>query len=282
MPVPVQFRSRIQRSRSRELPSLAAVSVLLFVVGCGALDGGRGWGEDALWPVDLPRVGRAARDALFDRATLAPLAGAAVFAIDDFDNRASDWAVKHTPIFGSTNDARDASDCLKDVLLAEAVVTAVLTPSGDTSGEWLCAKLKGGVVEIGAVAATYSATDLVKDLTDRQRPDRSGDNSFPSAHASASAACATLGNRNLDHLDFLGGARPVLEVVNAVLVTSVGWARVEAGRHHPSDVLVGMALGHFVAAFIHDGFLNLPEDGRVDIDAFASESGAGLALSIRF
>jgi hypothetical protein len=74
----------------------------------------------------------------------------------------------------------------------------------------------------------------------------------------------------------------VLGVANTALAMSVGWARVEAGRHHPADVLAGMALGHFMAVFIHDAFLNLPEDGRVDVDAFASDMGTGLALSFRF
>ncbi len=277
-------RPRRREGRPVFLPVfvLAGLSALLFLAGCGTLDSGRGWGQDALWPVDLQRVGQAAQGALFNVKTLAPLAAAAVFAIDDFDDRASDWAVRHTPVFGSEGNARDASNYLKDVLLAEVILTATATPSGDTTGEWLSAKLKGGAVEAGAVAATYSLTGLVKDLTDRQRPDRSGDNSFPSAHASSAAAYATLSSRNLGHFDSLEGVRPVLDAANVGLTLSVSWARVEGGRHHPSDVLAGMALGHFVAAFIHDGFLNLPEDGRVAIDAFPVETGAGLALSFRF
>ena len=40
------------------------------------------------------------------------------------------------------------------------------------------------------------------------------------------------------------------------------WARVEAGKHHPSDVLVGWALGNFVGetaalAFFNDTTMNL-------------------------
>jgi len=276
------WKRGVRRLFSGSVSVLATFSALISIAGCGTLSGGRGWGQDALWPVDLDRIRRAARDALFDAETLVPLAGAAVFAIDDYDNRASEWAVKHTPVFGSVSAAGDASNCLKDVLLTEAIVTGISTPSGDSLDEWLPAKLKVAAVEVGAVAAVYSGTDLIKDLTDRQRPDRSGDTSFPSGHASAAAAYATLSNRNLGYIDFPDDVRPVLGVANTLLVMSVGWARVEAARHHPSDVLVGMALGHFLAAFIHDGLLNLPEDGRVDVDAFASEAGAGLSLSFRF
>lgn len=272
----------IFRFRSWPVFVFTGLSALLLGAGCGTLENGRGWGQDALWPVDSQRVVRAARDALLDPGTLIPLAGAAVFAIDDFDNRASDWAARHNPLFGSEDGASDASDYLKHALQAEAIATALATPSGDTTEEWLSAKLRGGVVEAGAVAAAAGLTGLFKDVTDRQRPDRSGDNSFPSGHATYGGAYATLSNRNLGYIDSLDEVRPAFEAANTVLAVSVGWARVEAGRHHPSDVLVGMALGHFVAAFVHDAFLNLPEDGRVDVTTFPVEAGAGLALSLRF
>jgi len=42
--------------------------------------------------------------------------------------------------------------------------------------------------------------------------------------------------------------------------TATAWARVEAGKHYPSDVLAGAALAHFVTVFIHDAFLGLPND----------------------
>jgi membrane-associated phospholipid phosphatase len=32
---------------------------------------------------------------------------------------------------------------------------------------------------------------------------------------------------------------------------------LEAKKHYPSDVLAGMALGHFLGAFINDAFLGL-------------------------
>jgi membrane-associated phospholipid phosphatase len=57
---------------------------------------------------------------------------------------------------------------------------------------------------------------------------------------------------------------------------------VEGQRHYPSDVLAGAALGHFLTAFIHDAFLNLPEDGTVAFAAFPVKGGAGVELSFRF
>jgi len=262
------------------LPAVAAV--LSLIAGCGTLENGRGWGQDALWPIDGQRVARAACDAFLSPGTLVPLAGAAVFAVDGFDERVSDWAIKHTPIFGSVDRADDASTYLKQALRMEMLLMPLATPSGDTLEQWVPAKLRGYVVELGAKTATGSVVAFLKDATGRQRPDGSSDRSFPSGHASSAFSYVTLANRNLDSIDALEGIRPALEVTNLVLAAGVGWARVEAGKHYPSDVLVGAALGHFLTAFIHDAFMNLPEDSNVDFDFFPIENGGGIELAFRF
>ncbi len=258
------------------------ISISLFLGGCGTLENGRGWGQDALFPIDSERISRAAHDAFFDSQTLIPLAGALVFAIDDFDERVSDWAVKHNPIFGSEDNARDASDYLKTALEVEAVGTALATPSGDFPEEWAFSKLKGLGVELAAVGATSSVTSWLKGATDRSRPDKSDDRSFPSAHASSAFSYATLANRNLDSIDIPRTLKPALKAGNTLLATGVAWARVEGQRHYPSDVLAGAALGHFLTAFIHDAFLNLPEDSNFDFAIFPVEGGAGIELSFHF
>lgn len=254
----------------------------LALAGCGTLPNDRGWGQDAFSPIDFDRVSRAAHDAFFNTNTLAPLAGALVFCIDDFDERVSDWAIKHTPIFGSPGDARDASDDLKVALEVEAVITALATPSGDTCGEWAGSKLKGAAVELIAVGATDGMTSWLKDATDRTRPDNSSDRSFPSGHTSAAFSFITLANRNVDSIRMAPAVKPAVKAGNLILASGVGWARVEGGRHYPSDVLAGAALGHFLTAFIHDAFMNLPEDNDIYFAVFPVEGGAGIELSFRF
>ena len=69
---------------------------------------------------------------------------------------------------------------------------------------------------------------------------------------------------------------------NVVLAGGVAWARVEGRKHYPSDILFGAALGHFVTAFIHDAFLNLPDPERASLTTFPVEAGAGIQLAIRF
>jgi hypothetical protein len=198
------------------------------------------------------------------------------------DQRVSDWAMERTPIFGSEAGAQSASDYLRNGLLVEAVVVPLATPSGDTPGQWLPAKAKGYGVDLAAAATTCGVTELLKDAVERERPDGTNDSSFPSGHASAAFFSATLANRSFRHIDGLEDVRPVLDVANTALAAGVGWARVEAGKHHPADVLVGAALGYFLTAFIHDAFMNLPEDGSVDVAVVPIENGAALGLAFRF
>ena len=267
---------------SRWLILLAVVLAPLFLAGCGTLENGRGWGQDAFRPVDLERVARAGRDAFLSPATWLPLAGAGVLSLGDLDDRVSDWASTHNPLFGSQSGAENAGNYLTGVLCFEAFATALATPSGDTPDTWALAKLQGGAVELGAIGATLAVTDGLKQVSNRERPDGSDHESFPSGHTSNAFAFATLANRNLESLDFLGDARTPLQIGNTVLASGIGWARVEARKQYPSDVLFGAALGHFLTAFIHDGFMNLPTDSPVDFEVFSTGKGAGLSLCFRF
>jgi len=58
----------------------------------------------------------------------------------------------------------------------------------------------------------------------------------------------------LTHCRSLTGGTTSLRIGLASLTTGTAWARVEAGKHFPSDVLAGMALGHLIGAFINDVF----------------------------
>jgi len=270
--------------KGRETPGLLlfAVGVALAATGCGTLPDGSRWGQDAFTGFDSNRIAKATRDAFLSPHTLIPLAGAAVFAIDDFDERVSDWATDHTPVFGSEKDARDASDHLRLFLALETLATALATPSGDQAGPWAAAKVRGMAVEGAGVVATQGLTGVLQGAIGRERPNESNEHSFPSGHTSTSFAYATASNRNLDSIDLPTGVRPVLQTGNVILAGGVAWARVEGRKHYPSDVLFGAALAHFVTAFIHDAFMNLPDPDRTSLTAFPVEAGAGIQLAVRF
>ena len=259
-----------------------AISGLLLLAGCMAPQGRRGWGDDAIWPVDGHRIVKAARDALLDPQTWVPAAGALVFTVGDWDQKVSDWATEHTPIFGSQDGARQASDNLLWFLAAETPVTALATPSGDSPQEWAMAKATGLAVEYVALGINGFATDELKDAAHRERPNGANHKSFPSGHSSGAFAGATLSNRNLDSIDMPKGVRRACEIANLGLASAVAWARVEGKAHYPADVLAGAALGHFLTAFIYDAFMNLPEDNPVDVAVMPLDGGAAVSLAFRF
>jgi len=262
MKKPPRFRLRGYRAFSRLsiLGLFACVLSIGILAGCGTLPNGRRWGQDATFCPGWQLVGMAARHAAFSSETWAPAAAALVLQIDDWDEEISEWAVDNTPIFGSPQDAEDASDYLRDATGVTYLITALATPSGEDPKPWSVGKLKGLTVGVTAVLLTDGTTELVKEATDRTRPDGSDDESFPSGHTSSASAFATLANRNLQSLSLSKRNRTLLSIGFTTLAAATGWARVEAGRHFPSDVLAGYALGHFISAFFNDAFLGLEQN----------------------
>jgi membrane-associated phospholipid phosphatase len=255
--------------RSNLMVLFAVIFILFAVTGCGTLSNGKGWGQDAIYPVDLKKIPRAALNALVDPQTFVPAAGALVFGLSKWDKKVSHWATGHTPIFGSTQNAL----FLEIPLYTEVFITALATPSGNDSKDWIYSKLKGIAVEGAAELVTVGATSLLKDTTGRTRPNGSSNKSFPSGEASAAFSSVALSNRNLDSIKLPQEVKIPLKVVNILLGTGVAWARVEAGAHFPSDVLAGAAIGNFLSATVHDSFLNLPKDKTYGFSIFPLKGG---------
>jgi membrane-associated phospholipid phosphatase len=260
---------------------LAVAFILVTMTGCGTLQNGRGWGQDASYTAGLKRIPSAAYHAFFDLQTLIPAAGAVVFTVDDFDQRVSRWATTYHPIFGSQHTASQASDYLSYGLGTETFATALATPSDKDSKDWVSNKAKGLGVELGAELATAGITSLLKETTNRTRPN-GGNNSFPSGHSSGAFSSTTLANRNLNSIKMRKEVRVPLQVGNLVLATGVAWARVEAGAHYPSDVLAGAALGHFVSALMYDAFMGLPEHKSWELYVSPTKGGAMIGVSFGF
>lgn len=210
-----------------------------------------------------------------------PLLGAAAFQIEDFDRRTAHWAREHTPVFDSTNNAKDWSDDLRSASKYAHYATILVTPSGEELGDWLANKAKGAAVHAAAVSVTTAATRALKTATDRERPNGLGDESFPSGHTSASAVHTRLASRNLQSIQMPRVTRQALDVGLYALTIGTSWARIEAGWHYPSDTLAGMALGHFVASFVNDAFLGTSSHGAI-ITAAATDGGLAIEWRMRF
>ena len=258
---------------------LASLGGLLALAGCATLPNGRNWGEDATVQPGWERVGRAALAAVEAPGFWLPLAGAAVLQIDNWDHRISSWARRETPIFGSQQSATEWSDRLRSASAYAYFATVAVTPGGEEPAPWLLDKARGLIVGAAAIVVTDEESALLKRAAGRERPNGQDDESMPSSHASRSAVLTELGRRNMQWVDVSETERTVIDAGLTAVTLGTGWARVEAGFHYPSDVLVGMAIGDFNGAFFNDAFMGLPQASRV---AFALEPmHAGARLRVR-
>ena len=254
---------------------------LTAITGCGTLENGRGWGQDAIYPVKTEKISRSLYNAAVEWRTWVPAGGAVLSSLDDFDERVSEWATDYTPIFGSKDSASQMANYLLAALEAEVFVTALATPSGEDSKQWIKSKAKGLTVELGAEAATVLTTEALKDITNRSRPSGEG-SSFPSGHSTAAFSSVALANRNLESIPMSKNLRIGLEIGNELLAAAVAWARVETNAHYLSDVLAGAALGNFMGAFMYDGFMGIPEKKPFQVNIFPIRGGVAAGISFSF
>ena len=136
----------------------------------------------------------AAITAAKDPQTWIPLVGAALLQVDNADERWSEDLADDQPLFG--DDAQDVSDDLRDLATASYLITA-LAANSETYGD------KGRGLAVGAATMVLDgiASQGLKDLSGRERPDGSNDQSFPSGHASKASSRTNMAIRNLDHID---------------------------------------------------------------------------------
>ena len=241
------------------------------VAGCATTTDYGSWGGATHWPgtADLKRAAvRAASDPL----TWAPLAGALLLGVSGQDGAVSDWAAEHRPLFG--DNAADASNTLLDLTTASYAVTALVAPSASVVD-----KAKGLAVGIGTVALNHSVTRGIKNIAGRERPNGQDDKSFPSGHASNAMTRATLAAANVNYIALPKWANVSLKVGFYSMAAGTAWARVEAEKHHVTDVLVGSALGHFLATFIQEAVL---EAGHRDIAFNYVHIPDGGSISVSF
>ena len=261
------------RNTSRSLVMMLMLGVAA-ASGCATSE--RGLTARDYWPSGA-RWKQAAKNAVKSPGTWIPLIGVGVVSIDHWDQHISEWAVENTPVFGSTENASDASDYLRTSTTVAMVGTALAVPNAD--GPWE-RKPERLILEVGAVQLNNIATSILKSVTDRERPDGADDQSFPSGHASQASVHATLACRNVDQIPGLSkGWRTTFKTSFRVLAAGTAWARVEAGKHYPSDVLFGSALGNFVAVFVYDAFLPADTTTRVDLTLSRKEVSFTLAFS---
>lgn len=240
--------------------------------GCSTFDNGRGWGEDATFFPGWDKAGKSAYNALVSPLTWIPIAGAAVVQIDNWDHKIATWASDKTPVFGSQASANDWSEYLVYTSGALYVTTALLTPGRELSDEWIKDKTKEFIVGGAALGLSVGVVQITNKIVDRKCPD-GAKYCFPSGHATAPAALSTLAAKNIATMQLSKSAEIVSDIGLGGIAVGTAWARIEAKKHYPSDVLIGMAIGHFISAFVYDAFLGLDSSQNITPDAEVSRNG---------
>jgi hypothetical protein len=248
----------------------SVITMLGALSGCVTSGGEHGSG--ARWP-DAAESWQAAKTAAFEPGTWVPVAAAGLLTINNADERLTEWAIDHQPLFGK--DADDWSNDLQKATTGLWLTTGVITPSA-TVGD----KLAGLSAGVGAVMLAGGVELALKEAVGRERPNGRNKNSFPSGHAGRTQALATMTEYNLRGMDLSDPARIGLVTTSQLLAAGAAWSRVEAGKHHVNDVLIGSAIGHFMAAFVREAFFER-DTGAVALEFQSLEGGGVLTVSLR-
>lgn len=255
---------------------------LALTSGCGVMANGRGWGQDATLAPGWDRLGQAAWDALAAPATWAPLAGAVALQSDRADKDIQRWAAKNTPVYGTQRNADKMSDNLMTAAGALWALSGAAAPSGNDFGEWTLNKTRAFSVEVSAGIVTRGLVGIGKGNTHRPRPNDANKESLPSAHATGTTFYTSLASRHVDTYGWPAGAVTASRIALGTLTTATAWARVEANQHYPSDVLAGIALGHFMGAFITNAFIGADNPRQVMPILEGSRDGVMVGIAFDF
>lgn len=117
------------------LPAVVLLAAL-SLAGCATLPNGDRWGAHVTIAPGWAQIRAAAVRAATDPWVWAPLAGAAVLQVGNFDHRLSRWGRTRDPVFGSEANATLWSDRLRSASVGVDLATVLFTPSGDIGGEW--------------------------------------------------------------------------------------------------------------------------------------------------
>lgn len=262
------------------------LSVLITVINAGCAANTRSsdqvWGEDATISPGWTAIKQAAVDAATDPYTWIPALSAAALQIGGADEDISDSVRRNTPLFGSAKTAKDVGDALRLATIGIYVGLGVAAPGPEDSSKWWQTKGKGFLVGGAALGATAGLTAGLKSITGRTRPNGADDRSLPSGHASSTAAAARLAADTLDYYEISRGARIAADTGLVGLTTMTAWARIESGEHFPADVLLGAAIGNFVAKFTTAAFLHPMTDSRVMLTMEPLPKGGELIFHMNF
>ena len=212
----------------------------------------------------FPALGYSFTHGLAAREQLVPLAigSAAALAFLPFDLRVSDAVRTEQTVFNRAGAVAGSPITL-------GAVSGGLI-AGSLSGDDARFRTYAFALSQGLIVAE-SLTAAVKLAIPRPRPDRTSRFSFPSAHAAGSFALAAVSSHYY-------GAKAGVPLY--ALASLVALSRVTYGKHFPSDVVFGAAIGYISAKAAVRGANHVtPTPSGKSQPALAT---GGFAFSLRF
>ena len=233
-----------------------------FLSGCTAMPG-------------LPNMSEfkhASIKAVKDPNVWLPLIGAGLVVASDADNSIakSQGEGGQGHLFG---DPQGTSSDLYDLASLAFIVSEIAAPR-----ESFSSSARRATADVGTVVFSMGLAEGLKQVTHRKRPDKDNYQSFTSGHATYLGTTTAIARRNLRKTDMPQWLRTPLNLGLYGTAIAGSWARVEAGKHHPSDVLVGYALGSFVAKVVEYAFLT--DDDGIFISLAPMDNGGILTVTI--
>jgi len=240
------------------------------------------WGKNVVLIPEWQKIKKAAFKAIIAPETWIPAAGALLVQIDDLDDRISDWAADNNPVFGSEDRAKSISDYLGGASAAAYALTGLLCPYDGDVSDFLKNKGKGFLIGSIALLIGWQLAEGLKDISDRTRPDYEDDESFPSGHTLIVSLLSTLATQNLEYMDISDRSKKLLHIGFSSLAFTTAWARIEARKHYPSDVLMGYAIGHFLGIFFNELFFYKTKSSYTHFSVTPLPGGVMFGFHIRY
>ena len=221
--------------------------------------------------------GDAFRHSAVEESVWVPAALGAVFLSTEADESVSNWAMDEAPIFGSQTRAENATDIMRSTLLVGAMLSTYEASKIEGPSRW--------AINLGGMATASSVTLGLKSAVGRERPNGANDRSFPSAHSTSAFSSASVIWHDLDVIPYFSAKTDLklgIRVASQTLAGLTAWGRVEAGRHFPSDVLFGAAIGNYFTAVFREAFRLSEEGDGASVRVMFVGDGLYFSFSRRF
>lgn len=212
------------------------------------------------------RFKNALRETLYDPSLWLGAVSAAAIVASGEERSISRWAYETNPVFGSVQRAENFSYYLRNASMGSTALIYLLRNL--PREEW---SIEDPLINAGAIATSTALTTgtafSLKHTTRRLRPDSSDSHSFLSGHTSIASVCNTLSSKMIAGMSFPKTHRVFYLSGLSFMTAATAWARLEAGKHFPTDLIAGAILGTFVGNVVYGTLMGpyQPEKSRIDI-----------------